>query len=69
MVIIFLMVYGLMMIVRWSGRDIADRRIAHEQQLRTGITQSYVDMEDGPLRQIDPYFYTSTRMNTVWDGN
>lgn len=93
MIIIFLMIYAIMMVLRWTGVDLAERRIAHEQQLRTGITQDYgactsydtcavtcpdgfgglgtccltsSDFSEGPLKQIDPYFYTPTKINAVW---
>lgn len=27
------------------------------------------DITDGPMRQIDPYFYRPMKMNAVWDGS
>jgi hypothetical protein len=41
MIIIFLMIYAIMMVLRWTGKDLAERRIAHEETLRTEIHQDY----------------------------
>jgi hypothetical protein len=48
------------MIFRWTGLDLADRRIAHDTSL--------YDSNLGRLQQIDPYFYTTSPMNAVWNG-
>ena len=32
MVVVMLMVYGVIMVFRWTGVDLADRRIAHEKR-------------------------------------
>jgi len=67
MIIIFLMIYGLMMIFRWTGMDLAFRRISHEDVLTNTIERAYTDPGDGPLKQLSPYFHTPTKMNAVWD--
>ncbi len=69
MVVIFLMIYATMMIFRWTGSDLAGRRVAHDDLLTTDVEQRYGTIADGPLKQIDPYFYRPTKMNAVWDGN
>ncbi len=84
MVVLFLMMYGLIMVFRWVGLDLGQRQQAHDALLTTDIVESYggcvaYDMwgvctawsteADGPLRQIDPYFYKPTRMNAVWEGD
>ena len=89
MIVIFLMIYAIMMVLRWVGVDLAERRLAHEEQLRVGVEEDYgscslydtcawtcpgggccltysSNFSDGPLRQIDPYFYTPTKINAVW---
>ena len=94
MVVLFLMMYGLIMVFRWVGLDLGQRQQAHDTLLRTDIVDSYGGCAsfdaacelityagdpacciqwsteaDGPLRQIDPYFYKPTRMNAVWEGD
>ena len=84
MIILFLMMYGIIMVFRWTGVDLGQRQQAHEAVLTTAIDPLYgqcvmmnmithtcmsnVAVERGPLTQIDPYFYTPTPMNAVWDG-
>lgn len=41
MIIIMLMIYGLIMILRWTGVDLAERERAHESQLTTPIIEDY----------------------------
>lgn len=70
MVVIFLMIYAAMMIFRWTGSDLAARRVAHDDLLTTNVEQRYGGtIANGPLKQIDPYFYRPGKMNAVWDGN
>lgn len=89
MVVLFLMMYGLIMVFRWVGLDLGQRRQAHDELLITDITQDYGEclvygpfgascliwssdpsaVADGPLKQVDPYFYKPTRMNAVWEGD
>ena len=80
MILVLLLIYGTMMIFRWTGIDFAERRRAHEQLLYTSINQDYGSCNDanctsrgeridGPLRQIYPDFYTKpAKMNAVWTG-
>lgn len=70
MIIVFLMIYSLIMIFRWTGTDLADRRISHERTLRSPINRNYTlaDPGAGPLTQIDPFFYKPVGMNAIWDG-
>ncbi|VAX38282.1 hypothetical protein MNBD_UNCLBAC01-1583 [hydrothermal vent metagenome] len=86
MIVVFLMIYGVVKIFQWTGLDLAQRRITHDQKLVAGINTAwgqcktwdsnmpprclaYFRDEEGPLNQIDPYFYEPVRMNAVWDGN
>ena len=73
MIILFLMMYGIIMVFRWVGLDLGQRQQAHkavlEQNIDLGYGQGGVPVERGPLTQIDPYFYTPARMNAVWMGN
>ena len=70
LIIVMLMMYGLMKVFEWTGKDQAMRRIAHDEVLFSKIDRSY-DINnpgEGPLKQIDPYFYTPISMNAIWDG-
>jgi hypothetical protein len=69
MIILFLMMYGLVMVFRWAGLDLSQREAAHEALLAGPIFEDYVAPSTGPLRQIDPYFYQPAKMNGVWAGD
>ncbi len=73
MIILFLMMYGIIMVFRWVGLDLGQRQQAHQAVLEAPIDPAYggggVAVERGPLTQIDPYFYTPTTMNAVWSGD
>jgi len=83
MIIILLMIFGTMMVFRWTGLDLAERRIAHDSLLTSPTIGSYGDCivfdtvfpfpciqwstaADGPLKQIDPFFYRPIKMNAVF---
>ena len=68
MIVVFLMIYGIIMILRWTGMDLAERRRAHDMRLTAPIAQDYGNPTDGPLFQVDPYFYSPIKMNAVWKG-
>ncbi len=70
MFIIFLMIFALVKILRWTGIDLVERRRAHDKVLHQPIKEdySYSAPWQGPLKQIDPYFYGSYSMNAVWKG-
>ena len=69
MIIIMLMMYGVAKVFFWTGEDFSERSIAHDAVLVTGIVESYLDISSGPLRQVDPYFYTPIKMDAVWNGD
>ena len=85
MIILFLMMYGAIMVFRWVGLDLGQRQQAHEAVLTSEIDFTYgqcagsdlwgicvggeVPVERGPLTQIDPYFYQPGSMNAVWSGD
>ncbi len=69
MIILFLMMYGLVMVFRWAGLDLVRREAAHEKLLTNRIDENYGPASAGPLTQIDPYFYQPAKMNAVWMGN
>jgi hypothetical protein len=58
MVVLFLMMYGIVMVFRWGGLDLVERQQTHESVLVGG----------GPPDAITPDFYTPTKMETVWGG-
>ncbi len=70
MIILFLMMYGLVMVFRWAGLDLSQREAAHDALLTSPIVEAYgAAPSTGPLRQIDPYFYQPAKMNGVWAGD
>lgn len=60
MLVVMLMVFGVIQIFRWSGRDLVERRRAHEAVLINGTA---------PLPQLDTYFYAPKEFQAVWDGS
>lgn len=72
MIIIMLMMYSMMMIFRWSGLDMAERRMSHDnailqdvpKPLSYSMTQVY---SNSPQKQLDSYFYKPIKMNAVSD--
>jgi hypothetical protein len=65
MIIVFLMIYAIIMVLRWTGRDLAARRAAHEGLLRTPAATE-ANGPNGPRMQINPYFYTPVGIKAVW---
>ena len=68
MVILMLMIYGVFRVFRWSAVDSAERRLAHDQKIFAPIDEGYGPPGNGPLKQIDPYFYKPIKMNAIWEG-
>jgi len=71
MIVLFLMIFGTVMIFRWTGLDMADRRIAHDHALIESIKEDYGmgQRKQGPMKQLDTFFYTPrTSMNAIWRG-
>lgn len=66
MIVILLMLFGITKVFTWSGREYAGRSNAHDDTLYTEIEQSYGPMGEGPLQQIDPFFYTPVKMNAIF---
>lgn len=85
MIILFLMMYGIIMVFRWVGLDLGQRQQTHEAVLTAAIDPQYGQcalwdfftglcldsraVERGPLTQIDPFFYQPGPMNAVWTGD
>lgn len=66
MVIVLLMMYAAIKIFSWSGKDWVGRRQAHDNLLfDNSVVEDYSAMPQGPLKQIDSYFYGSAKMNTI----
>ncbi len=70
-IVVMLMMYGLIMIFRWTGVSMANRRIGHDSTLEVGFTRNYGSgaVGQGPLKQLDTYFFKPSKMKAVWDGN
>jgi hypothetical protein len=60
MIILMLMIYSVMMILRWAGRDLVERRRQHDAVLISGTD---------PIAQVVPQFYESKKMDAIWDGD
>ena len=60
MIILMLLIYGLIMVFRWVGLDLAERRIQHEMVL--------TDNSLSPQDQVNPDFYRPIKMRTVYRG-
>lgn len=66
MVVVLLMIYGIIYVFRWTGVDLAQRRIAHDTRIgnfRSSIGPRTAHEEE---RQMDPYFYTPVGMDAIW---
>ncbi len=57
MIIILLMIFGATKVFHWTGRDLVERQRAHDEVLRETVP---------PRQQIDPYFYTPTKINAIY---
>lgn len=68
LIVILLMIYGLMRIFEWTGKDQAMRRMSHDALITGKVEHSYDNPGEGPAKQIDPYFHTPIKMNAIWEG-
>ncbi len=68
MIVVLLMLFSLIMVLRWAGVDLAERRMAHDETIVRGSTTEGVTNALVPMRQLDTFFYHSIRMNAVWRG-
>ena len=72
MIIVMLMIFSTMMIFRWVGLDLAERRMAHDEALTQDVPASpeysYAQRSQGPMIQLQSRFYKPIKMNAVWDG-
>lgn len=66
--IVFLFVYAFIKVFQWSGISLAERGQVHQKALIQPITENFNSMtvSDGPLKQIDPYFYKQKKIRAVW---
>ena len=67
-VIILLLIYGAILVLRWAGVSLANRRIAHEATLTNSISEGWIIFDDGPLKQLQTNFHSMTPMNLVFNG-
>ena len=61
MIVAMVLLYGLIKVFVWSGKDLALRRQTHESVL--------TDPTATPAEQIRPVFYYSTRFNAAVKSN
>lgn len=57
LIIVLLMIYGVTKVFFWAGRDLVERRKAHDALLTA---------DAAPPQQINPDFYTPVKMNAIW---
>ena len=57
LVIVLLMIYGVTKVFIWAGRDLVERRKAHDEILTSDVS---------PRQQITPDFYYPVKMNAIW---
>ena len=67
-VVILLMLFSIIMVLRWAGVDLAQRRRAHDETIVRGSVPDGRTDARVPMRQMDPYFYNPVKMNAVWRG-
>jgi len=81
MVVILIMFWSSIRVLRWTGLDLAERRIGHDKILMqptylsfgclmhdylTGNWSLDVDYRDGPIKQLAPAFHQPTSLNAWW---
>ena len=57
LIIVLLMIYGVTKVFIWAGRDLVERRKAHDEILTSDVS---------PRQQITPDFYYPVKMNAIW---
>ena len=68
MAVVLLMLFSLIMVLRWVRVDLAERRRSHDESIVRGSPDDGVTNRMIPMEQLDPFFYRPIRMNAVWDG-
>ena len=58
MIVIMIMIYGIIEVLRWTGEDIAERRITHQDVL--------TDAALTPTQQVEPDFYLPTDLDAIY---
>ena len=61
--------YGAMMIFRWAGVGLVERQQANDNTLRQPVQEDWVNIDLGPISQVDPNFYKMRRLNAVFGDN
>lgn len=60
MIVLLLMMYGIIMILRWTGKSYVERQKDHEAVLTQNVP---------PREQLETYFHKPTPMNAIWTGD
>jgi len=60
MIVILIMIYGVIKVFHWAGKDIVDRQKAYDAAL--------LIQQGSPRDQIKPFFHAPGKMDAVWDG-
>jgi len=76
MIVILIMMYGVIKVFHWTGRDIVARQRAHELTLTANVINPRIQIDPygsapapGGRIDSDPYFYIPVKMNAIWSGN
>ena len=75
MIVILIMIYGVIKVFHWTGRDIVARQRAYETTLFAPVSpRNQIDPYGSPPSvggriDPDPYFYIPVKMNAIWGGN
>jgi len=67
-VLVMLLFWGCILVIRWAGVSMAQRRMAHDSVLTTGVSDAWKTLPESPLRQVNPDFHDGTKMNLIFDG-
>ena len=60
MMITLIMVFALLMVFRWAGLDLADRRVSHDKTLSNETLR--------PEQQLNPDFYRPRKIDAAYRG-
>ncbi len=69
LMVVLLLLYAVVKVFSWTGSSLVERRKAHDQKLTTPISEEFnpsTQMSQGPLNQIDPFYYKKKKVRAVW---
>ena len=66
MIIVLLMLYALVMVFQWGGKELIQRQKAHEEGLYLEFDPNYNSIENSPIRQMQQGFYNPASMDAIY---